>query len=78
MPEQTQEELQTEIGRAREDLASTLGEVVNERLPLRKQVARHTAAYTVAVSGISLAVGFFLGRMVARRGIEQPHFLLRI
>jgi hypothetical protein len=76
------DELQNEIGHAREDFASTIDEIVNRRLRAKEQLQRHPVGFTLSVSGVSIAVGLLfgtlLGRMLTRRGTRQPRFFVRI
>jgi hypothetical protein len=78
----TTDELQGEIGDAREDFASTLDELVNRRLRAKEQLQRHPVGFTLSVSGVSMAIGLLfgtlLGRMITQRGTRQPRFFVRI
>lgn len=82
MPERRPEELQEEIGHARESFAMTVDELVNERFKARQQLQRHPVGYTLTVSGVSIALGLLfgtvLGRILGRRRRRQPRFLVRI
>jgi hypothetical protein len=78
MHERSQAELRRDIDGAREDLALTVDELVNQRMTLRQQIERHPMAFTASVSAFAALFGLMLGRFLGRRSLAQPRFLIRI
>ncbi len=51
----------------RDDLTDTLDEVMNQRLDLRGQIARHPIAAVAVAAGIAAVVGLWIGGRIGRR-----------